>query len=892
MAYKNIFYDYKTQKIHLWDDVLGYKIINFEDYLYISSENSETKNIYGESVSRITKSFYNTLPEQTKRALKTYERDVRPEIRFLVDNYFESQETPKKFTVLGFDIETEKHKVRGYSSPREGKNKIYSIASKYRKYNNKEKQEKKIVYLLDESKRYKNKNNYDFVKVFSSEISMLKAFLDDMHKIKPDIVTGWNSEYYDIPYVYNRLNEIIGAGFGNNLSPIQECRVVELTDSFFDSEVVHIAGISHLDYMLLYKNYTYGELPSYSLDYVAYKELGIGKIEYKGSLQQLYENDIDKFVEYNIRDVDIIFMIEDKLKFMELCMKIAHGRHVTYEDALHATRVHEGSFLTKCKEKGIVGKNKPEQSLYSNNKIVGAHVKQSKKGLFDWCFDLDLTSLYPSIIITLNISPETKVGRIRNYISVWEEKKKTLFKINYPVFNVEEEYPDPNHIINIEVELDSERKVYKIKTMGDLTSFMKEKNLTLSGNGIFYTKDFVGILPEIMIETFEKRKHYKKLRDQAYADGDTDLAETYDLWQMAYKIDLNSLYGALANKYYRLFDQENAQSITMTGRFIAQTGMNQVIRVHKEFLKSLKGVKMDERMRELFKDPHLTGDTDSVILTAMPYLYYMYGDDYKSMDEDLLIESILDFSKVLAEIVNDRMKVFGDNWLNSDNNWLNYKEEWIARRGFYMGVKKKYANCMIFKEGRKVDKLEVKGMDIIRSTFPKRMQDFMRDFVNMILREDDVELKMKDKIVNFKNELYDLGNENINLISAIASVKKLNDYEIFEFNSYTKGTPYAVKGALNFNLILDRFGMSADYMKIKAGEKIKSLYLKKNPLGISQVSLPFDGDVPPQVEEFVEEFIDIRACVAGLLDNKIKKFYDALSWDTFNANFDINKFYE
>lgn len=903
MAYKNVYYERKNSLIHIWDDDFGYKQVPFEEFLYIYPKNGKyvnntditqldediiKKDLYGNTVVQMDKDLY----YKYFRDHKVLENDVDPKIRYLIENYYKTNEIPKVYSVLGFDIETAKHPTKGYSEPKDAFNPIISIACTFRIYKNDSFKEEKIMWIIDPKKEVDD--TYDHVYSVPTEAQLLRKFIDYYEDKSADIIIGWNSDYYDVPYTYNRLNRILRNGTGNILSPIQKC--------YYKEEVneVKIAGVNHLDYMKMYKNFTYGELPSYKLDYVAYLELKENKVEYKGNLQQLYENDINKFVEYNIKDTDLMFALDDKLDFIKLCMKIAHNRHITYEDALHATRLHEGSFLSKCKEKNIASLNKPfndeEKEKTEKSSILGAYVKPSLSGLFDWAFDLDLTSLYPSIIITLNISPETKMGRIKNYVKVWRDKEKTMFKIINKIFNPELVFPDYEREINIEVELDKERAVYKIKTVGDLFQFMKEKNLTLSGNGIFYTKDFVGILPEIMIETFEKRKHFKGLMNEAFAKGDEETGKYYNLWQMAYKIDLNSLYGVLLNKYFRLYDQENGQSITMTGRFIAQTGINEVIRIHKDMYNSLSRKakkRIDNSVLELFSDPHLTGDTDSVILTAQAYLSYKYeGMKWKKLSDEQLVEDVSEFSKSLAKAVNERMNIFGKKWLNSNNNWLNYKEEWIAKRGYYTGVKKKYANYIIWKEGSKVDKVDVKGMDIIRSTFPQRMQKFMSSILDRLLKTDAGKEEIDSDVRNFKDELYKEGKSNYNIIATINSVKTLEKYQIFDFGEYTVGSPFSVKGALNYNLILEKFDLIKNYGKIRQGDKIKTIYVYSNPLGIEQISIPYDGNVSSKIISFIDEYIDIRSCIAGLLDNKISNMYNSLGWEEFNENFKFNDIYE
>lgn len=874
MSFKNIYYDQNKNTIHLWTDD-GYTSFPYENYGYILTNRETTyQTIFGSPVIPV--------PEENLSNFrgKIFESDVKPEIRTLVDLYFQEESPAKTIKTMVIDIETEISRVTGYSRPPEARNEITAITSIML-----ESGEKKTL-LVDPLGRYENRYGYDFVETFPNEIMLLKRFLRYLREVNPDIFIGWNSTAFDIPYIYSRLFRTLGKKKADLISPIGLCYYN------LKKNKVKIAGISDLDYMALYKKYTQNQRPSYSLKYISQVELGQTKIDYDGNLQDLYENDIDKYVYYNVTDVDLIIKLEKKLKFLNKAVTLAHLGHVPYEDVLSAVLHSEGLFLTETKKMNLVCPNKPDilWDMDSNDdtnkdKIVGAFVKPSRKGRYEYTYDEDLTSLYPMIDVTLNISPETKFAMIRDYINVWQEKDKTHFEFNVDLFDVTRKTPDLSKEINIVIDLLDGSKSYKISTMGQLVSFLQEYNLTMSGNGVFYKKDKMGIIPIIILKYFSKRKEFKDLRDKAIEEGNQELEEYYDQMQWSYKIIINSLYGVLANKYFRFFDKDNAQSITLTGRFTNMTGMDVVFKYHHKLMENCKHP-MDEHMRSLYQDPILTGDTDSIIMTAVPVLHHKYGEEWKDIPEEQLLDNTLKLSIFIAEKINKRMDIFAKYWLNADKNYLSFKQEWVGRVGFYTGVKKRYANKIVIQEGIKKEKLDIKGLDIVRSSFPKDCQDFMRNILTKILsfeQKEDIDSYVVDFYDKMKKIEYAGGLRNekdfdIFSLATISSVNKYDDYVGAQF-TYRKGTPVAVKSAVHYNKFLKVNNIENEYQNISMGDKIAWIYLNSNIFGFPSVALPLDHRIPDNFIEFVYTNADLNKAVKSLLHKKVKLYYDAMEWD-------------
>jgi len=403
--YQNIFYERTKNLIHLWDDKSGYQTMQYRKYAYKKDPHGQFRSMYGDKLTRIGK-------WEKDEAEDLFESDVPETTRVLVDIY-DSDLPSTGHTVLTFDIEVEM--ISGLPNTKEAQNEITAIAAQdniSRVYD---------VFVLDKQRKIKNNaKNFDKdgrtvnVHVFDNEKNLLLAFLNYYEQINPTILTGWNIDFFDIPYLYNRIKNVCGERHAKRLSPIGECFYSPYREKW------SFGGVSILDYINLYKTYTYTLESSYTLNHIATKELGRGKVEYEGNLDDLFENDLEKFIEYNIVDVELVAALDDKLQFVELCRAVCHAGFVPYEDYIFSSKWLEGACLAYLKKKGLVATNKPKdrkermQALRDNNeeKFIGAYVKEPIVGKYDWIYDLDLTSLYPSIIMTLNISPETKVGRL------------------------------------------------------------------------------------------------------------------------------------------------------------------------------------------------------------------------------------------------------------------------------------------------------------------------------------------------------------------------------------------------------------------------------------------------------------------------------------------------
>jgi len=380
--------------MHIWDDKFGHQTFRYKKYAYVKNRTGTYVSLYGDKLKRIT--------DWDKEQPDLFESDVNPEIRVLVDNYTDSDEVSVGHKVMTFDIEVEV--TEGFPNIRKAENKITSIAF------NDSILEKNFCYVLDPLSKLKPSNSDDIIVSYKDEYDLLNAFFNKYMEIQPTILTGWNVEFFDISYLYNRASQVVGQQIANLLSPIQ---IVQWSDF---SNRYKIAGVSILDYLSLYKKYTFSERPSYRLDDICEYEIGEKKIEYEGTLNDLYENDLQKFVQYNLQDVKLVKKLDDKLNFIEIARGLAHLGHVPYENVFMSSRYLEGSILVYLRKNNIIAPNKPKRDKSIKiEKFEGAYVQDPIKGKHDWVYDLDVTSMYPSCIMSLNISPETKLGKIEGW---------------------------------------------------------------------------------------------------------------------------------------------------------------------------------------------------------------------------------------------------------------------------------------------------------------------------------------------------------------------------------------------------------------------------------------------------------------------------------------------
>ena len=823
MAYQNCYYQREKNLVHIWDDKLGYRSFPYTRYAYEKVDNGEYTTLYGDKVTKIYK-FKKDDPN-------LFESDVPETTRVLVDTYTDSDLPSEGHVILTYDIECEMES--GLPDPEKAENELTSIGlhdSATNQY---------WVLVMDKSgEMIERKTDKAIVIPFKDERDMLLKYLDLYEYINPTIVTGWNIDYFDTPMLYNRIKRLLGERHANRLSPIGECFWSPYRKRYF------MAGVSYLDYLSLYKNFTYSELDSYRLDSIAQRELGKGKIEYDGNLDILFRDDIEKFIEYNLVDVELVVEFDQKLQFIDTARGICHAGHVPYEDFVYSSKYLEGALLTYLKRKNIVAPNKPAdrqermQALKDNNeeKFIGAYVKAPIVGKYEWIYDLDLTSLYPSIIMSINISPETKVGKIED----WDAQKFIKGEVS--------EYRVGDNYI----------------TRDNLQKLLEKSKYSIASNGVMYRTDTPGCIPDILDLWFSQRVEFRKLEKKYGEEGDKEKYAFYKKRQLVQKILLNSLYGVLGLPAFRFYDVDNATAVTTTGQTVIKSTAD------------MTNIKYNKELGTPEADSNIYIDTDSVFFSAAPLMDKRIPN-WKDNDQETIAGFVNDIAGEVQDYLNNFYDILAKKVFNIDKHRFEIKKEFVSKAGIWI-AKKRYAQWIISDNGVAVDKLDVKGLDVVRSSYPAAFREFMSEVLIEILR-GDTEEQLTDKIYNFKN---DLVNMDVVKIAKAGAVKNLSKYmpkkkeqtAMFQFPS---GCPAHVKASIAYNQLLKHWNLDKTYAPLRDGDKIKWVYLKQNPFGLDAVALNGYDD-PKEIMDLVTTYINYDKIFERELLKKLEDFYGALNW--------------
>jgi DNA polymerase elongation subunit (family B) len=813
-------------EVHLWDDVAGYQNFIFKNYAYVRDGSGTYRSIYGDKLKKVT---YWT--EEDFKTGRVFESDVPLETRILLDRYEDSDEPSKNHRELFFDIEVEV--TDGFPEPSKAQNKVTSVAM-YTKHDGKYR-----VYVLGEGQN-NIKDEVD-IRFYSTESELLKEFLRYWIKVQPTCVTGWNTNGFDIPYLYNRLSKVLGEEFANALSPIQ---IVKYNPN---KKMYRIAGVSSLDYMDLYRKFTYTQQSSYRLDHIGTIEVGLGKVEYEGTLDDLYRDDIDKFIEYNLNDVEIVKALDQKFKFLDLARAVSHLGRIPYEEVYFSSRYIEGAMLVYLRSLGLVAPSKGANATYdgSEGRFSGAYVKSPVPGRYDWVFDLDLTSMYPSIIMSLNMSPETKIGKING----WDAEEF--------IKGEEKHYS-----------VDKGGKTIRTFTSGELKDFFNKNEVSISSNGVLYDLKQKGVIPAILEKWFNERVEYRKLAKKYGEEGNDELHGYFDRRQLVQKILLNSLYGVLGLTVFRFYDIDNAEGTTTTGQKLIQFTETIANSYYNKILNTKE-------------DYCIYTDTDSVFYSALPLVKNRFPNADVE-DDKFMTEQILEIAGEVQDYINKSYNYFSSKFLNiRGDHRFEIKQEMIAKSAFWV-TKKRYGQWIINDGGLEVEKLDVKGLDIVRSSFPPAFRDFMTKVLKAILAKVPKE-KIDEFILNFKNNLKDEELDKIALPTGVKGITKYIDKSKSGFQSKTmftsmkKGAPVHTKASVIYNDLLRHFKVT-NHEPISNGNKVRWVYLKQNPYNID--GLAYKGyDDPKQIIDFINQYIDRDKLFDKALSKKIKMFYDAMSWD-------------
>lgn len=669
-----------------------------------------------------------------------------------------------------------------------------------------------------------------------SEEDLLEKFLTiwQSKEFSPDVVTGWNVEFFDIPYLINRIRRQLGDKSAKRLSPwgILEDRQLEIMGREYTVYVP--VGISIIDYLQAYKKFSFAQQESFKLDHIAFVELGERKLDYSEyeSMHEFYEKDFEKYIDYNIHDVILVDKLDDKLKFMEQIFAIAYDGHVNFVDAFTSVRMWDVIIHNYLLAQGIAVPMTNRQE--KDGQIVGAYVKDPQVGMHDWTVSFDLNSLYPHLIMQYNISPETFVGQLPG--------------------------------LSIENILDGALDRYRER--------MERENITIAASGCMFSRDQQGFLPTLMLNMYNDRVKFKKqmlAAKQAYEHTPTyelekEISRCHNM-QLAKKIQLNSAYGALSNVYFRWFDIDLAESITKSGQ-LSIRWMERHINQYLNKTLSTEGV-----------DYVIACDTDSMYLKLGKLVEQTCAG--KSTDE---IVKFLDNAceKIFEPYIDKTYQKLAD-YVNAYEQKMKMKREAIADKGIWT-AKKRYILNVYNNEGVQYaePKLKLSGIEAVRSSTPSACRDNIKEALKVIMSGKEEELV--DFVQNFKTEYQTLPFEEIAFPRSVRGLAKYVDNATI----YRKSTPIHVKGALIYNHILRVRGLSNKYPLIGEGEKIKFCHLRQpNPTTATVIGAP--GSIPAELN--LEQYIDREVQFNKSFVEPIKTITDAIGWSIEGKRNTIEDFF-
>ena len=653
-----------------------------------------------------------------------------------------------------------------------------------------------------------------------NETILLTSFLSYWRKNLPEVITGWNSQMYDIPYLAGRINRILGEKSMKDLSPWGLVSQDEVYISGRRNITYDIGGVTQLDYLDLYKRFTYTNQESYRLDYIANYELGEKKLDHNeyDTFREFYTKDWDKFVRYNIRDVQLVDKLEDKLKLIELAITMAFDAKVNFIDIHYQVRMWDTIIYNYLKKQNIV--IPPKKRTSKSQKYAGAYVKEPKPGKYDWVVSFDLNSLYPHLIMQYNISPET------------------LKDDKHPTATVD-------RILKEEID------------------FQLHKDSAVCANGAMYRTDIRGFLPEIMEKIYTERTVYKKkmlAAKQKYEDTkDPKLVKdiaTFNNIQMARKIQLNSAYGAIGNEYFRYYKLENAEAITLSGQ------------VSIRWIEDRMNNYLNKILKTKDEDYVIAVDTDSIYLHLGPLVEVIYKEREKTT------EGVVGFLNKICEMefekyISSSYEALA-NYVNAYEQKMFMKRENIADRGIWT-AKKRYILNVWDSEGVRYaePKLKMMGIEAVKSSTPAPCRTMIKDVLKLIMTktEDDVIDFIEKCRTNFRS----LPPEEISFPRTVSNVKKYKSVNAI----YEKGTPIHARGALLFNHYVKKNKLTQKYSLINNGEKIKFCYLKR-PNPIQENVISFIQQFPEELN--LDKYIDYDLQFEKSFLEPLKIILDSIGW--------------
>ena len=668
---------------------------------------------------------------------------------------------------------------------------------------------------------HNTRKDVDFI-YCDDEKHLLQCFLAYWQTDFPDVLTGWNVELYDIPYICGRLERLFGEKELKMMSPWGMVKSEEIEIKGRTNILYNLMGINVLDYMDLYKKFTYTNQESYRLDHIAFVELGQKKLDHSEyeNFKDFYTKDWQKFIDYNIKDVELVLQLEEKMKLLELAVALAYDAKVNLKDVYYQVRMWDTLIYNFLRQRNIVVP--PAKRSNKDEKYAGAYVKEPIPGKYEWVVSFDLNSLYPHLIMQYNISPET----------LWESR--------HPSASVDRLLSKTDRI---------------------------DPKFATCANGAQYRKDIHGFLPEMMQKIYDERVQSKKLMliaKQEYEKTPTKELEKsiskYNNIQMARKIQLNSAYGAIGNQYFRYYNLRNAEAITLSGQVSIRWIENKVNGYLNKLLNSNE------------KDYVIASDTDSIYICLDDLVTKVYGD--KEVGQEKVVDFLDKACKEKIEPFIDRSYTELAEYTNAYEQKMFMKRENIAARGIWT-AKKRYILNVWDSEGVRYNKpkLKMMGIEAVKSSTPMPCRKAIKDALNIMMTgEQDELIKFID---NFKEQFYSLPPEDIAFPRSVNGLRKFKS----DTDVYSKGCPLHVRGSLLYNFYVSKKKLENKYPLIQEGEKIKYIYLKVGRTNYTGENvLSFLNTFPRELG--LEECIDHKISFKKSFLDPLQIITNVIGWDT------------
>jgi DNA polymerase elongation subunit (family B) len=841
MGYRNVYYNSYNKNIVLWTwDKEGKRIqieSSFEPYLYIETNSSDSAavSIFNTPLKKLTfKTSYDRNKFVNETSITRLFHNIGIEQQYLIDTFKTEVDSPDftQHPLKIWYIDIEVYAKDEFPTAEQAKYPINLLTI----YDSLE--DKFYTWGLKPYTSKKPNAKYYYCK---TEKELLESFLNFIKKDYPDIITGWNIESFDIPYIINRYTNVFDKDKARDLSPVNNLYYRENTVTRFGKATGrwHIRGISCIDYLEAYKIFTPGEKESYSLNFISELELKEGKLAINATtLANLSESDWENFVDYNIQDVDLVKRIEDKRSILKLVRTLAYKGLTQFESALGKVSIVTGAVAHQAAKQGFI------IPTFKNDKIRddydGGFVREPDRGLQKAIVSYDANSLYPSVILSLNISPETKVGKITSK----DDDSITICLTN-----------------GKEVKISNDK----------FTKLIKKEQLSISKYKVLYTQKFKGVVPNLIERLYKERVDAKntslkyKREIEKYEQDPTSfkdfnkekiklLAEQYDTYQLTFKILLNSIYGIFAQKHSPFFDIDHAASVTLTGQAVVK----QASSIVDDYLKIKYNIN---------NSVTIYNDTDSLYITLKEVCKNQniaVCDNSKKVTSEM--HSLV---KEIDSALNQEIRVWAKNSLNSNDPQFIFKREAICDSGILL-QKKRYILHVLDQEGVPKNDFKYVGVEVARSNTPKQVKELIKEVIETIISSES-----RNESNNTYKKVYEIFKTMP--IEDIAIRKNVKEYEKYERkatdHTIGKGTPMHVKCAIHYNQLLKRLNIDSKYESIQSGNKIKYFYASPNKYNFQ--CMAFTNYYP---KEFSEIKVDYEKMFIKIVTPLIENVYDAIGW--------------